>query len=373
MNPSSEKKNWGNRPWSVEFVPGQRELPRVVDVAVVGGGFTGLSAAARLKSFAPDLSLVLLERHELGSGSSGHTGGMALSESAVGPLPGLGDVLEGYRTILRDLQVDTEAVFAGAYEVGRSIPIDNSPIHWKDSGDLAVVNLVEGGTVNPGKVVEGLGKAAEQAGVLLFENCPVLGAKFGEQIDLSTPRGSLAAKKVLFATNAFSLELAGLGQRAESMFTLAVATEDLSAETIAGIGLAERMPFYTVDMPYLWGRLLGNAVIFGSGLLHQDDWRDLERHDVRDPKPSKMFEQLERRVRGLHPRLAHVRFTHRWGGPICVADQWRPVFEQHPESERAIVLGAYSGHGVAQSVYLGNWAAEVLLGKRELPKWRGQD
>jgi len=61
--------------------------------------------------------------------------------------------------------------------------------------------------------------------------------------------------------------------------------------------------------------------------------------------------------------------THRWGGPILVAAEWQPIFARHPKSADAIVLGAYSGHGVALSVYLGNWAAEVMLGRRELPKW----
>jgi len=46
------------------------------------------------------------------------------------------------------------------------------------------------------------------------------------------------------------------------------------------------------------------------------------------------------------------------------------VFEQHPDCRNAIVLGAFSGHGVAQSVYLGAWAAEALCGKRGLPNWR---
>ena len=82
------------------------------------------------------------------------------------------------------------------------------------------------------------------------------------------------------------------------------------------------------------------------------------------------FARLEERIRRFHPAFHDVKFTHRWGGPICVADGWKPVFEQHPACPNAIVLGAYSGHGVAQSVYLGAWAAEALLGKRELPNWR---
>ena len=78
---------------------------------------------------------------------------------------------------------------------------------------------------------------------------------------------------------------------------------------------------------------------------------------------------LESRVRGLHPALAKVGFTNRWGGPILIADEMKPVFRRHLKSDSVIILGGYSGHGVAQSVYLGRWAAEVLVGRRELPAW----
>ncbi len=74
-------------------------------------------------------------------------------------------------------------------------------------------------------------------------------------------------------------------------------------------------------------------------------------------------------MRHLHPALAKVKFTHRWGGPILFRGNWTPVFTHHPASKNAIVLGAYAGHGVALSVYLGTWAAEALLAKRELPGW----
>jgi glycine/D-amino acid oxidase-like deaminating enzyme len=52
-----------------------------------------------------------------------------------------------------------------------------------------------------------------------------------------------------------------------------------------------------------------------------------------------------------------------------IANEWRPVFAQHSRSPNAVVLGAFSGHGVAQSVYLGKWAAEVLCGRKSLPQW----
>ena len=58
-----------------------------------------------------------------------------------------------------------------------------------------------------------------------------------------------------------------------------------------------------------------------------------------------------------------------WSVDLKPKDQWRPVFGPHPADPRGIVLGAYSGHGVALSVYLGSWAAEAMLDQRNLPAW----
>jgi glycine/D-amino acid oxidase-like deaminating enzyme len=74
-------------------------------------------------------------------------------------------------------------------------------------------------------------------------------------------------------------------------------------------------------------------------------------------------------VRGLHPLLASANFTHRWGGPILFRGNWEPVFDWHPQSHSGLVIGAFAGHGVALSGYLGAWAAEILLDRRDLPNW----
>jgi glycine/D-amino acid oxidase-like deaminating enzyme len=364
------KKNWGNRPWTIEFQAKPREFPSGVEFAVVGGGFTGLAAAAWLKHLAPSSSVALLEATHFGAGASGHTGGMALGESSIGDLPGLGDVLAGYRSILAELQVESELHLPGVYELGRSHPLPNSPIRWKDSGELCVVKEVAGGTIHPGKVVSGLARAAERLGVLLFEYAAVDDCEFQNPIQLHTSLGSLKADRVLFATNAYALELTGWTERAEAYFTLAVMTESLSESARTEIGLGEGKPFYTVDFPYLWGRVLNKQIIFGSGLVHFSDWREMESLDVQRGEAAELFARLEKRVHALHPRLREVNMTNRWGGPIGIAADWKLIFERHPQSKNAIVLGAYSGHGVAQSVYLGAWAAEALLNKRELPNWK---
>lgn len=369
-SPTIEQRNWGNRPWTVDFRAKPQPLPDTVDFAVVGGGFTGLTAAAWLKRLAPEKSVALLEAETFGAGASGHTGGLALAESAAGNLPGLGDVLAGYQKILAELQADGDVRLPGVYELGRTAPLKESPIRWSDSGDLRAVNEVPGGTIDPGKMVAGLAVAAESAGVLLFEHAKVERCEFLQPIRLYTALGVLRARDVLFATNAYSLELTGWTKRVESCFTLAVATEPLADSTLEAIGLSNGKPFYTVDLPYLWGRLLGKQVIFGSGLVHFADWREMHSLSIESGAAAESLARLEKRIRGLHPELREVAITHRWGGPIAISEDWVPIFERHPNSSQAIVLGGYSGHGVAQSVYLGVWAAEVLLGRRELPKWK---
>ena len=367
---TNNPKNWGNRPWTLGFHAKSQPLPETVDFAVVGGGFTGLVAAAWLKRLASEKSVALLEAETFGAGASGHTGGLALAESAAGSLPVLGDVLAGYQKILDELRVDGDIHLPGVYELGRTIPLKDSLIQWSDSGELHAVNEVAGGTIDPGKVVTGLAAAAERSGVMLFEHANVERCDFQNPLLLHTPLGVLRARQVLFATNAFSLELTGWTGRAESCFTIAVATEPLDDSILQKIGLIHGKPFYTVDLPYLWGRLLGKQIIFGSGLVHFSDWREMDSLKVESGSAAEAFARLEHRVGKLHPNLHGVKFTHRWGGPIAISQGWVPIFERHPESSNAVVLGAYSGHGVAQSVYLGAWAAEALLGKRELPRWK---
>jgi glycine/D-amino acid oxidase-like deaminating enzyme len=204
----------------------------------------------------------------------------------------------------------------------------------------------------------------------VFENAAATSLAFESPLRLDVSGSTVRAHRILFATNAMSLELSGLGGLAEPKFTLAVATEPLTVAQLDVVGLASERPFYTIDFPYLWGRLLPTkGVIFGSGLVHLSDWRELYNQDISMGQAAELIARLERRVHGLHPALANVQFTHRWGGPILIAEGWRPIFMQHPQSSHAIVLGAYSGHGVALSVYLGRWAAETMLGRRGLPCW----
>jgi len=95
----------------------------------------------------------------------------------------------------------------------------------------------------------------------------------------------------------------------------------------------------------------------------------LDRLDVRHGDPAARLRSLEKRVRLLHPALKQIRITHRWAGPILTTKHFMPTLRRHLDSKNVVVLGGFSGHGVALSVYLGKWAAGLLLGKRALPNW----
>jgi glycine/D-amino acid oxidase-like deaminating enzyme len=368
--PSPGNAGWGNPPWTIDFNSTTRALPFEVDFAIVGGGFSGLSAAARLRQVLPDKTTAVFEADCVGAGSSGHTGGLTLAESAAGDLPGLGDVLDGFAEILQELKIDCDFLLPGVWELGRSNIKKDAPISWNDSGTLGVVNDVPGGTVDPGKLVSGLAQAAQRSGAAIFEHARVDKISYEQPLELEVSGRRVRAGHIVIATNAESLELSDLSGSAEPKFTLALATSPLTDAQLKNVGLSTHKPFYTVDLPYLWGRPLhGQRLIFGSGLVHLEHWSELLNLDIASGEAAGLMRLLESRVRSLHPALQNIQFTNRWGGPILIADGMTPVFKHHLKSKNIIILGGYSGHGVVLSVYLGRWAADVLARKRKLPSW----
>src|SRR5262249_652782 len=218
----------------------------------------------------------------------------------------------------------------------------NSPIDWSDSGRVRAVKLVPGGTVNPGKVIAGLARAATKAGAQIAENSRVVRLQFGARVSLQvevSQRGRIwgkivTADRVLLATNAGAISgndsdgiLGGQisnGILGERKLTFALATAPLTKKQIAALGMKSGRPFYTVDLPYLWGRLFqakssrsktkskNRGMIFGAGLVpsfgetlpeHKSKqlWSGLEREDVRRGESSERLRTLGQRVRALHP------------------------------------------------------------------------
>src|SRR5271168_616256 len=187
---------WGTPPWKINFTPTRHKLPAHADFAIIGGGFTGLAAAAWLRLLAPEKSVAVFEAARVGAGASGRTGGMVLAETAAGNQPGLGDVLAGFQSILAKLKVRCDLKLNGAWEIARhAAPAkakqQPAPIAWNDTGTLKVVNEDPGGTLGPGKIDIGLARAAQRHGAQIYENHRVQRIQWSAapELHIATPRG----------------------------------------------------------------------------------------------------------------------------------------------------------------------------------------
>jgi gamma-glutamylputrescine oxidase len=362
---------WGEPVWSFPVPVTPHALPDGwhVDVAVVGAGFTGLAVAHYVLQRSPALHVAVFEAQQVGAGASGRTGGLVLEDTAVGPLPGVEDCIPTLQELVNTQHIACDLHVDGCWEIGRQGAHPCSPIQWADHGTLQVVNVIPGGAFDPRKFLAGLAAIIQRAGGYIFEQAPVtrLDMASGGSVRLEAAGKTMYAERVVFGTNAFCLPLLGLQDWAGGVHTIAVATEPLADAVFDEIGWATRTPFYTLDLPYLWGRVTadGRAVI-GAGLIGRDD---VENARVDSAEARHMFGGLEGRIRRLHPALHQVRITQRWMGPICFTNDHKPMIASIDIDGRVLVATGYSGHGVALSVRVGKLLAAVLAGESDLPAW----
>jgi gamma-glutamylputrescine oxidase len=363
---AADAPDWGEPPWETGYRPPRAEPPERVDALVVGAGFAGLSAALELARSGVEVAV--LEAGRLGGGASGRTGGIALEDTAAGPLPGLEGCLPGLAALLEREAIDCGLALSGCLEVAHAGDA-SAALAWRDGGGaLFAHDRVPGGTLEPGRLLAGLARAAVRAGARVCEDAPVeeLGPAGGERVRVRLRGGAVEARHVVVALNAYLARLLAPREPVRAALTLAVATEPVEASAIEALGFARDAAFYTVDLPYLWGRRVraegagSSALVFGAGLAHAPSGDPCE-VGLGSPDVAARLESLEERVRGLHPLLRHLRFTHRWGGPVAFTTTRRPLLGRHPGLPRAVVTGAYAGHGVALACRCGTLAARAAV------------
>jgi glycine/D-amino acid oxidase-like deaminating enzyme len=367
-----------------------------VDVAVVGGGYTGLWTALALREREPSLAVAVLEARRVGEGPSGRNGGflhgywsslatlrevlgdgaalqLAHASSAIVPAVRGFCAARGEDVWLREsglLRVSAglsedagvERVLAAAHELGAdeeatALGEDELRRHCDSPRFRRGVFFRDGATVQPARLALALRRAALEAGVLLFERTPVLGIRPGE---LETPAGEVRAPAIVLALNAW-----GTGwplSRRQTNFASAVVLTEPAPERLAEIGwtggeaiVDGRMflhyfrttPDGRVLMGSGSGRLgLGGRV--GPGLL--------------DDVPAQRRAEIG--LRDLLPAFADVRVAARWSGPIDVSADKLPWYGTVPGTD--IHYGAgYSGNGVGPSWLGGQILASLALGARD--------
>jgi gamma-glutamylputrescine oxidase len=361
-------RRWGKPLWRMRRLATKpARVPLTIDVIIVGGGLTGMSAAFHLARRG--VHVTVFEAATVGEGASGRTGGIVLEGTATGVRAGADNCVPSLAWLVAELGIDCDLHLPGCWEIEHGESSYGSELPWHDEGAaIRIARTVAGGSVEPRALLFGLADAAVGAGATIEEHRPV------ERIEINGPEVVLddavvRPAHVVVAVNAWSASLVPALPPVHSALTYACATEPLDSATLKEIGLGERMPFYTADVPYLWGRVAPNReVVFGAGLKFGEPHR-LEHFELSGGDSQAILRRLETRVRGLNPALAKARIAARWAGPIAFTDDKVPLIGQHPQNPAITVAGAYAGHGVAFSVHAGALIARTITEGTPLPQW----
>jgi gamma-glutamylputrescine oxidase len=360
--------DWGSSPWDTDPGLARAPLPERVEVAVVGAGVTGVSAAYHLARRGR--SVALLDAGTVGAGASGRTGGLVLESTAAGALEGVRSCVETLKQIVHEEDIACDLRLGGVWELEHRRGPSPCAALWPDGETmLCIAGKEPGGSADPGALLRGLAAAAARAGAGIHENVAVHGIEPGARPVLHTSTGTLHAEQVIVALGAYVTSLVPLPVPITPALTLALATAPLSDGALADMGLADRTPFYTADLPYLWGRVVADGrLVFGAGLVHPADG-DVRTVRFTDTAVREGLCRLESRVRGLHPALARVGIGDRWGGPIAFRRGAVPIVARLPGAAPVIVCTAYAGHGFALGVRIGQLLSEAIADGAALPPW----
>ena len=372
-----------------------------VDVAIIGGGFTGLSTAYNLLKDDPGMKVAVLEAEGIGFGASGRNGGFSMTLFGLEPavtksLFGQQRTVEAHRymeravdyvdALVKEHKIQSDYEFPGflraattpgyVKRIQHDLEILTSMgvtgIEWIEAGKIrAEVDspLFLGGwweprcgLLNPAKQARELKRIAQKAGADIYEETPVLEIEraprstlHASRFILHTPGGTVAAEKVVFATNAYSHLIPGLRSKQVPAFTHMVVTEPLAEKQLKTIGWKNRQGIEDARNLVHYFRLTAdNRIAMGGSDVSISYGRDMER----DLNP-RTFADLERDVVRLFPALKGIRFTHRWGGPVSVPIDMAPAIGFLGDPRAIYSLGCV-GHGVSMTHLNGRTIADLL-------------
>ncbi len=366
------------------------------DVAIVGGGYTGLWTALELRRRAPDLRVTLLEAEICGAGPSGRNGGFLHGywKQLSGLLPTLGaedavrvcTAAEGCVAAVREFcEARDEDVWlreggilmasaapaqdarlarsvAAAASVGRpdrAVPLTRDEVAKRVRSPVfrGGVFFPEGATIQPALLVRALRRAARDEGVTLHERTPVTRVRAASPNELETPGGTLRAPDVVLAVNAMLTGWRPASPHLTNFGSYVVLTEPVP-------DLAERLG-WSGDEALVDGRMFlhyarttnDGRVLMGSGT---GPVGFAGRIDARFSTDTPTASRAEAGLRRLLPGLGDARIERAWGGPIDVSSDHLPFFRTQPGT-RVHYGAGYSGHGVGPSWLGGRILASLVL------------
>jgi glycine/D-amino acid oxidase-like deaminating enzyme len=370
-------------------------LPALTDVAVIGGGYTGLSAARELARSGTDVTV--LERYRVGWGASSRNGGFVLqgykpemeelarmvgAERARRMFQLTLDAMQLLESLISEESIECDFVHCGA------LTLAARPTHMKAleqsgrflrtevgyhtellvRGDLRQEigsGRYHGGLLDPGgcslqpaKYVAGLARAAARAGAKLAENTEVRKIrKVASGFELTTNQGMLRARQILAATNGYTPPaLAALRRRVIPIGSYIIATEPLGdlARTLIP---RKRVLSDTKNLLYYFRLSPDNRMVFGG------------RASFTPASPQRSARILSAGMREVFPELGGAKVEYAWSGKVAYPMDHLPHAGQLGGVHYAM---GYCGHGVALATYLGTRMGKVMAGTGELPDLGGK-
>ncbi|MBN8841938.1 MAG: FAD-dependent oxidoreductase [Sphingomonadales bacterium] len=373
-----------------------------VDVAILGGGFTGLWTAYFLSQHDPTLSIAIVEREYCGFGASGRNGGWCSPRFPINP-----SALTrrfGKETARAMLQAQQTMVD----EVGRICEREGIDAHFNPVGVLTLARSAEqlsslhrgfdayvrlgmeegcelldadraraavhatdvhgalrlraGATIHPGRLVRGLARAVERRGVRIYEGTEVLRTAGHSDPALVTASGTIRARRaVLLAGEAYLTGQASHRRRLIPMASTIMLTAPLTPEQWDRVGWSggECLSSYAHTTNYLT-RTADGRILFGSRGAPYRYGSDMCEAALRE---NANFGWIRDRLLEWWPTLEGVDFTHRWAGYLGIPRDWLPSV--HFDADRRIGHSyGYTGHGVITSAICARALAGLVAGRQ---------
>ena len=370
----------------------------VCDVAIIGGGSSGLWLAYWLTEFATDLDVVVVERDHVGFGASGRNGGWASAllpvsletlSSSIGDHATVALQTEMFEAVREIGEVCTAASVDCDFRLGGTVSlIRNEPqraraeaeradyarfgfsdhVHLLDPASTRSRVVFDGesvfrpdcAVVHPRRLVDGLARLIEARGVRIAETTTMTEIRDRR---LVTSHGDLRARFVIDCREAFGA--ASSRRRVVPIYSLMIATEPLGDRIWDEIGLADRETFTDHRHQLVYGQRTadGRLAFGGRGVGYHlgsrvDPTFDLDR---------RVHDALHRSLVELFPIVGAAEITHRWGGPLAAPRDWTWTVTLDPTSGRGH-LGGYTGDGVTSSFVAGRAMARAIVhGDTEFP------
>ena len=368
------------------------------DIAIIGGGFTGLWTAIELLERAQPLRVVICEADVVGYGASGRNGGFLDPSLTHGLLNGIRhfpdeiahlDVLgvENFGRMCKAFDnygIDADFEPVGNIEVATRAHQLPDLAEWAETeqhyghraevldqaqararlNSPAVLGGIRrpdaGGVLDPVKLCHGLAAAAEGLGAVIHEGTPVTAIeRAGSGVRLRTANGTLRCEQAVLATNAYSGRVLRRTRRHfVPVYDYVLVSDPLTDDQLASIGWSGREGMSDSGHQFHYFRLTADDRILWGGYdaVYYPGGRVGPRYDDRPAT----YATLERNFAAMFPQLAELTFPYRWGGPIATTSRFTPVFGTAMGGRIGYALG-YTGLGVATTCFAARILADMLF------------